>query len=271
MPTADRRLWSLTMRGLSEMIGDFLQIGISASDVHTLARRFRELDVYPARDFESRCAPRPPDIFITYDWRYNFVDLQVAAYEGLLYIRDELSAHQPSVDAINFEALLFDELTFWIDFVFINQSARDVRAELDVMPDLIDSSKLHFALSHTALTRAWCCYELALFNKRFLEPKPETRPPPAPLLGSLLAPMPLGYRGWADAESSVAQDKVFLEEQLNDLYPRGTLGVDALMIQASLVGEHIYTYANSVQTGLAVEQALTVGDGWLRDKGWIPG
>jgi hypothetical protein len=57
--------------------------------------------------------------------------------------------------------LLFDEVTFWIDFVFINQSVRDVRAELDVMPDLIDSSKLHFALSHTALTRAWCCYELA--------------------------------------------------------------------------------------------------------------
>ena len=259
------------MRGLSEMIGDFLQIGISASDVHTLARRCRELDIYPARDFESRCKRRPPDIFITYDWRYDFVDLQESAYNGLLYIGDELARHQPSIDPINFEFLLFDELTFWIDFVFINQSARDVRAELDVMPDLIDSSKLHFALSHTALTRAWCCYELALFNKRFLEPKPETRPPPAPLLGSLLAPMPLGYRGWADAESSVAQDKVFLEEQLNDLYPRGTLGVDALMIQASLVGEHIYTYANSVQTGLAVEQALTVGDGWLRDKGWIPG
>lgn len=271
MQTADRRLWSLTMRGLSEMIGDFQEIGISASDVHTLARRFRELDVYPARDFESRCTPGPPDIFITYDWRYDFFDLQEAAYNGLLYIRDELSRHQPSIDAINYESWLFDELTFWIDFVFINQSARDVRTELDVMPDLIDSSKVHFALSHTALTRAWCCYELALYNKRFLEPRPETGPPPAPLLGSLLAPMPLGYRGWADAESSVAQDKVFLEEQLNDLYPGGTLGVDSLMIQASLVGERIYEAANPVQTGLAVEQAMTVGDGWLRERGWIPG
>jgi hypothetical protein len=55
------------------------------------------------------------------------------------------------------EDLLVDEVTFWIDFDLINQSARDVRAELDVMPALIDSSKLHFALSHTALTRAWCC------------------------------------------------------------------------------------------------------------------
>ena len=139
------------------------------------------------------------------------------------------------------------------------------------MPDLIDSSKLHFALSHTALTRAWCCYELALYNKRFLEPRPETGPPPVPLLRSLLAPMPLGYQGWADAEASVAQDKIFLEEQLNDLYPGGTLGVDALMMQASLVGERIYEDANPIQTGLAVEEAMTVSDGWLRDRGWIPG
>ena len=83
MPTADRRLWSLTMRGLSEMIGDFQEIGISASDVHTLARRFRELDVHPARDFESRCTPRLPDIFVTYDWRYDFFDLQESAFNGL--------------------------------------------------------------------------------------------------------------------------------------------------------------------------------------------
>jgi hypothetical protein len=196
---------------------------------------------------------------------------QESAFNGLLYIRDELSRRHPSIDPLNFEWLLFDEVTFWIDFVFINQSARDVRAELDVMPDLIDSSKLHFALSPTALTRAWCCYELALYNKRFLEPTPETGPPPAPLLRSLLAPMPLGYKGWADAESSVAQDKVFLEEQLNGLYPGGTLGVDSLMMQASLVGELISEQTNPIQTGLAVEEAITVSDGWLRERGWLPG
>jgi hypothetical protein len=263
-------MWSLTIRGLSELVGDFLRSGIPASNVHTLAQRFRDLGIYPARDFESRCNPRPPDIFITYDWRYDFVDLQEAAYNGLLYIRDELSRHQPSIDPINYDSWLFDELTFWIDFVFIDQSARDVRAELDVMPDLIDASTLHFALSHTALTRAWCCYELALYNRRFLEPTPDTGPPSAPLLGSLLAPMPLGYRGWADSQASVAEDKVFLEEQLDELYPGGTLGIDSLMIQASLVGERIYATASPVQTGLAVEQALALGDGWLRGKGWIP-
>jgi hypothetical protein len=270
MSTVDRRTWSLPLRGLSEMIGDLQQSGILSSDVHTLARSFREANVYPARDFESRCTPRPPDIFVTYDWRYNFIDLQEAAWNGLLYIGDELSRRYPLIDPSNFEVMLFDDPTLWIDFVFIDQSARDIRTELAIMPDLIDSSKLHFALSHTALTRSWCCYELALYNKRFLEPEPEEGPPPVPLLGSLLAPMPLGYRGWADTQTSVAEDKIFLEEQLNDLYPHGTLGVDALMIQASLVGEHIYQLASPVQTGLAVEEAISVADGWLRRRGWIP-
>ena len=81
--------------------------------------------------------------------------------------------------------------------------------------------------------------------------------------------MRLGYRGWASAETSVPEDKIFLEEQLNDLYPHGTLGVDSLMIQASLVGERIYESANPVQTGLALEEAANVGDGWLRRRGWI--
>ena len=123
--------------------------GISNSDVHTLARRFRDWDVYPARDCESRCTPRSPDIFVTYDWSYSFFDLQEAAYGGLWYIRDELMRRHPSIHQLDIEDLLVDEVTLWIDFVFINQSARDVRAELDVMPALIDSSKLHFALSHT--------------------------------------------------------------------------------------------------------------------------
>jgi len=269
MSTDDRRTWSLPIRGLSAMIGDLQQFGIFSSDVHTLARRFRETNVYPARDFESRCSRQRPDIFVTYDWRENFIDLQEAAWNGLQAIGDELSGRHPSIDAIDLQELLYDDPTLWIDFVFINQSARDIRAELAVMPELIDSSKLHFALSSTALTRAWCCYELGLYNKRFLEPEPEGGPPPAPLLDSLLAPMPLGYRGWASAETSVPEDKIFLEEQLNDQYPHGTLGVDSLMIQASLVGERIYESANPVQTGLALEEAANVGDGWLRRRGWI--
>jgi hypothetical protein len=208
--------------------------------------------------------------FVTYDWRYNYIDLQEAVWSGLSYLVAELSRRHPDIDPINFEALLFDEVTVWIDFVFIDQSARDLRAELSVMPELIDSSKLHFALSHTALTRAWCCYELALYNRRFLEPVPEGERPPVPLLRSFLAPMPLRYRGWSDAEASVSEDKVFLGEHLDELYPGGTLAVDGLLMQASLVGELVYEQANTVQTGLAVSEAMTVADGWLRRKGWIP-
>jgi hypothetical protein len=269
-PTDDRRLWSLTTRGLSEMIGDFLQMGISNSDVHTLARRFRELDLYPARDLESRCTPRSPDIFVTYDWSYSFFELQEAAYGGLWYIRDELMGRHPSIHQLDVEDLLVDEVTFWIDFVFIDQSARDVRAELAVMPALIDSSKLHFSLSHTALTRAWCCYELALYNKRFADPDPEPGPPTGPLLHSLVAPMPLQYRGWASTETSVAEDKVFLEEQLNELYPGGTLGLEALMMQTSLIYDQTLRMGGATtQTGDAVDEAMTVADGWLRKSGWI--
>ena len=59
MSSVDRRTWSLPLRGLSGMIGDLQQIGILSSDVHTLARSFREGNVYPARDFEARCTCRP--------------------------------------------------------------------------------------------------------------------------------------------------------------------------------------------------------------------
>jgi len=65
------------------------------------------------------------------------------------------------------EPIIGDEIRIWIDWIFTDQNHRDIEAELDVLPDIIDSCSAHFVLSSTALTRAWCCWEIGRFNQRF--------------------------------------------------------------------------------------------------------
>jgi hypothetical protein len=52
------------------MLGDFLVMGISNSDVHTLAQA-SATGTSPGDS--SRVALRAPDIFVTYDWSYSFL------------------------------------------------------------------------------------------------------------------------------------------------------------------------------------------------------
>src|SRR5262245_22780248 len=155
---ADRRLWCCSVRDLLLLIGDLGRAGIPASDVHTLAARLHANAIYPARDYSHRCQPRPPDVFITYDWRQNFVGLYDMIEGALVYMGQAVRQARADLDSSRIRHLVFDEIGLWIDFVFIDQSARDLGAEVrEIVPRVIDASELHFVLSDTALMRS-CCW-----------------------------------------------------------------------------------------------------------------
>jgi len=61
-----------------------------------------------------------------------------------------------------------------------------------VVPQAIDAADVHFVLSPTALSRAWCCYELALFHRRAMAEEG------SPTLRSFVAPIgTVPYRGFS--------------------------------------------------------------------------
>ena len=75
----DMRMWSTTATGFSNLIGDFARMGIYSSNVHILAERLKEHNLFPVRDFKQHFKNQKPDLFISYDWKTNFIDLQVNA------------------------------------------------------------------------------------------------------------------------------------------------------------------------------------------------
>lgn len=243
----------MTARQMSSIIGALLDRGIPSTDVHTLARYLRDMDLYPARDFS--CEERPPHIFITYDWRMNFVDLQVAIMGGLQYIAQHLERADPSLVV---EWVIVDRIRLWVDFVFIDQSARDVAGELAALPEIVEACDTHFVLSPTALARSWCCYELALFNHRF-------RPSPTdvPLLHSFLSPSSIRYQGWDATKTTDVADKAYLSGEVSGLFPGGLTQFDGLLMQASLASELMVKQLGDVQMQVAIDHALQAAGRWI--------
>jgi hypothetical protein len=248
----DMRMWSTTAAGFSNLIGDFARIGIYSSNVHTLAEKLKNNNLYPVRDFGHHFNNQKPDLFISYDWRTNFIDLQVAIWSGLDYIASFLFNKYPEYDI---EHLIANEITIWVDFMFIDQNSRDIKSELAaVLPTVINSSDIHFVLSPTALQRAWCCYELGLFNKRFFNESPG--------LYSFLTPAMLNYVGWRDAATTDPTDKMELDKKLADNFPGESF--DFMMMQASLQGELYFEKGNTIQSQLAIQQAVKSAEKWIK-------
>jgi hypothetical protein len=142
----DRRQWSITPRGLSEFVGDLARQGITSTSVMTLHRIFKERGIYPARDFADRCKPVPPDAFFTYHSAQNFVDIQEIVWQAFDFAILQLREQRPDLKDVDLEPLIADDITLWVDFIFIDQSARDIRRELDVLPALLNGAKAHFVL-----------------------------------------------------------------------------------------------------------------------------
>lgn len=162
-------LHSITWRGLDSLLGelnipalDLREWQLPAFNTHDLRPILLERGIYPARDFPHLIEQRPPDLFVTYDWREQILSVRATIWRALEYC---LSSQQGR--GVDLEDVAANGVSFWLDWVFIDQSSRNVDQELDlILPVLFKESAVHLVASVTALTRAWCCYELAQFNRR---------------------------------------------------------------------------------------------------------
>jgi len=256
----DRRLWSITGQQLTGLVAELPQRGFPSSDVYTLGKALAGSGLYPARDCEYRCLPRMPQIFVTYTWSDNFVDLQVAVRSTLSFLEGLIREARPELDASVVEQLVNKKLGFWIDFVFIDQSARQLVEEVrEVLPQVIAAADAHFVLSETAMLRSWCCYEVALFNQRA---PLHLSPGEAGLRSFVGRSKSLNYQTFAQTEASHPEDKRTIEGAIVDLLPGGMTAFDALMMQASLLSD-AFVSPGFAQPKAAIEGVRQSIDRWL--------
>ncbi|MCU0920511.1 MAG: hypothetical protein MUF16_09255 [Burkholderiaceae bacterium] len=258
----DRRLWSISGRELTGLVGELVQRGFPSSDVYALGSRFAEEGLYPARDCAYRCHPRPPQVFITYTWSDNYVDLQVAVRSALHYLGGLIRLARPELDSDVVDRLVNEKLGVWIDFVFIDQSSRRLVEEVrDVLPRAIKAADVHFVLSDTAMLRSWCCYEVALFTLFNHGDAAE-----APWQGSLQSfvgrSVALNYQTFALTQVSQPADKHTIEREIVDHYPGGMSAFDALMMQASLLSDS-FVSRGFAQSQSAIDLVSQSVDRWL--------
>lgn len=255
----DTRLRSISGRELSALVGELAQRGFSPSDVYALGSRLAGEGLYPARDCAYRCLPRLPQVFITYTWSDNYVDLQVAVRSALGYLGGLVHDARPDLDRDVVDRLVNERLGVWIDFIFIDQSARRLAEEVrEVLPLVIEAADVHFVLSDTAMLRTWCCYEVALFNR----PVP-TEAPGQPGMRSFVGrSASLKYQSFAQTEASQPADKHAIEGAIVDLFPGGMSAFNALMMQASLLSDSFVSRGFAQSNG-AIEVVRQSIDRWL--------
>ena len=55
----------------------------------------------------------------------------------------------------------------WLDIININQNARNINKELDIIPTVYKNAQKHIMISRSDLTRGWCYFEYAIRTKAF--------------------------------------------------------------------------------------------------------
>ena len=148
------------------------------------------------------------------------------------------------------EPIVSNEIRIWIDWIFINQNERDLQSELDVLPHIIDVCDAHYVLSSSALSRAWCCWEIGRFNQRFGDDA---------VPRSLMAPQP-PFEGWQSTEAFDENDKRALEERIHRDVAGG---MDTFEMMMLIVGE-VSNMEGLGQTGPAVENLETAARRWVQ-------
>lgn len=251
---SDRRLWSITARGLSECLSALFKRGIQSSSIRELQKNLRENAIYPARDFAHLCSPEPPDVFFTYDSRQNFVEIQEIVWQTFDFAAMELRKRRPDLIGEDLEPLISDGIRLWVDFVFIDQSARDIRQELTVLPQLVNLVKVHYVLGSTPLERAWCCYEIALFNQQCVSKGNN--------LKSFIAPMRTIYFGWDAVLTTEVEDKLYIEQSISSTFPNGLEGFTEVMNQANAVAVLALTEGAVYYTPDSMNNLWTAVEKW---------
>jgi len=241
----DSRVGSINAVGFHNLIGDLLSSGEENRDIHSVARLLRQTGIYPARDLAGRCSNHPPLMFISYDWTTKLFDLEELIQAALKTIADKVRASDLSIDIDR----MLPQLPFWLDFVFLDQSARDLRSELSVLPSIIAGSEIHYVISPRALTRSWCCYEMALFNSKFCEEGADLNE-----MRSLLCPQMQSYRLWDSTQTTEPTDRQRIEEEINARFRGGIHQIDLFLIQASLITDQ---YIRLTREGYIVNDVET--------------
>lgn len=248
-------MWSTTARGFSEFIGDLHHKGIYSSSVRALEKTFKDKGIYPARDFANRCKLAHPDVFFTFYSEENFVDIQEIVWRTFDFVAQLLKTRRPDLQEVDLEPMIADEIRLWVYFMFIDQNARDIRQELDILPLLLDGCRAHFVLGELPLTRTWCCYEIALFNQRCATQDEQ-------LLRSFIAPSQNIYFGWEQAETSEAEDKLFIQDRISKNFPNGFDGFNRVMNQANGTAVLSLTERSPFYTPAAIDALGEAAEYW---------
>jgi len=165
----------------------------------------------------------------------RFEPVLVMALSGLGATFRELARWNESIDVSKRAVDLYERLRLASTSSFFDLKLGTELAhirEASVVPQAIDAADVHFVLSPTALSRAWCCYELALFHRRAIAEEGSST------LRSFVAPIgTVPYRGFSYAKTTSPGDKPVLEEWLRAHYPGGVDGVDALLMMSSLLSD----------------------------------
>lgn len=222
------RSYSQLLQRLDIPALDLREFMLPPFSTHQLRPVLLERGIYPARDFPDLIARRLPDVFVTYDWRENI--LAVRSTVGLA-IQHCLAFQTNRFPHADLESVCDDGVTFWLDWIFLDQSSRDVDRELDqILPPLFNDGTVHVVASTTALSRAWCCYELAQFNRHAAEI-------PGANVTSLVPGDLQKYPLWAGVASTDPADKVRVEKRIVELFPDGLHALQHLMVQAGLTAD----------------------------------
>jgi hypothetical protein len=252
---ADLRLGSVTPRGLSAFVGEMARRGVPSTSARYLQQVLQANDVYPARDFAEHCHPLPPDIFITYHSSQNYIDVQELVWQTGDFAAKLLIERRPDLAVENLEPFIAGGIRFWVDFLFIDQTSRNIRGELDALPVLLHHAKAHMVFGDEPLSRAWCCYELAEFNRRAATDADQ------PLL-SFIAPSRNIYFGWDATQTSDADDKAFIEDSIRSGFPGGFAGFESVMQQANLTAAVSLAEGRGLYPPAALESLAAAAESW---------
>jgi hypothetical protein len=230
-------MWSTTPRRLIALVEALLNRGMPESmTVRELQLTFRQQGIYPARDDPQYCVPAPPDAFFSYHSAQRVIDIETIVVQACQYAARTLTSRRPDLANEDLTALVYDGIRIWVDFLFIDQSARDIREELTVLPRLLKGARAHFVLGAKPLMRAWCCYEIALFNQHLVGADVSRFPGlPGAQLRSFIAPTRSFHLGWDRTETTEPDDKAFIGERIETTFPGGFEGFNHIMSQANSV------------------------------------
>ena len=106
------------------------------------------------------------------------------------------------------------------------------------------------------MERAWCCYEIALFNKRCVSDD-------SAKLRSFVAPSRTIYHGWDAVATTEIEDKSYIEKEITGNFPKGFEGFNEVMNQANAVAILALTERNEFNTPDALDNLGNSVEKWF--------